>query len=102
MSEKVSRTDCGFSEQAQQAGKGPSDNDHGTSKRPADSDIDSDAGNEKRPRAAPSIILNNAPPRTARVGPQYQAVVPPWPPVSQFQLQKLQKPDAPDSNTSKP
>ena len=36
---------------------------------------------EKRPKVVASLINNIAPQRRARIGPQYQAEVPPWPPA---------------------
>ncbi len=48
-------------------------------KRPALNNGQADAANHKRPRVAASIIHNTAPQRRTRIGPQYQAEIPPWP-----------------------
>ena len=61
-----------------------SDTSNKSSKRSAAED--QSASEDKRPRhqsqPAPSIITNVAPPARARVGPQYQAVLPPFPTAS--------------------
>lgn len=56
-----------------------------SNKRAATTDRSAPVSDDKRPRVVASLIHNIAPPRRARIGPQYQAEIPPWPPVNNQQ-----------------
>ena len=60
------------------------DRDSSSNKRAVVDGKDVNSSEEKRPKVVASLIHNIAPQRCARIGPQYQAEVPPWPPADKL------------------
>ena len=56
-----------------------------SNKRAVSDSRNANVSDDKRPKVVASLIHNIAPQRRARIGPQYQAEVPPWPPPDKQQ-----------------
>ena len=82
MSEEALQGDYHPAEKVQRQNDTNSTGNALSSKRPTVNSHHDKVADEKRPRVVESLIHNTAPQRRTRIGPQYQAKIPPWPPIA--------------------